>query len=149
MREGLYFGQPRASSHSKAQRKTLETTAVTPITRKKNHNKTVIHSCIGCFESSFRFLNLLVFSTNQLIVRILSINWSREFVTIVTNSNFNCLLVVFVLRKICMRAFSRHFSRHLCMLFLSRNCRYSLILISINDEKLEENKSERTFETPC
>ena len=96
---------------------------------KKNRNKTVIHSCIRCFESSFRFLNLLIFSTNQLIVRILSINWSREFVTIVTNSNFNCLLVAFVLRKICMRAFSHHLSRHLFMLFLSRNFWYSLVLI--------------------
>ena len=57
MRKGLNFGQPRASSHSKAQRKTLETTAVTPITRKKNFNKTVIHSCIGCFFELVNFLN--------------------------------------------------------------------------------------------
>ena len=41
-------------------------------------------------------LKLLIFLTNQLCFRIFSINRGRELIRIAGNSNFNCILDVFV-----------------------------------------------------
>ena len=75
--------------------------------------------------SKVRFdLKLLIFLTNQLCFRIFSINRGREFIRIAGNSNFNCILDVFL-------SSSRQMYTRVFPPFFRAPCRFLYIILAI------------------